>query len=144
MAVANWYGKGLTNLLAGNYAWSNAYNIKAALLSGQYTPDEENHELWSHVSEYEVEGTGYSKVAMNCVGPTYLPVVKEIWFDSTVNIVYSGATFSARYIVLFADSGIANTQYLIGWIDLGENKIVQDNDFSFTWNENGIFRLRKS
>lgn len=143
MASANWYGKGLVHLTSGDFAWSADHTINCALLSGQYIPDEETDELWGDISAYEAEGTGYTQVTLTGKAVTYYAVPKEIWYSATNNIEYAEITISCRYIAFYVNSGTAETSYLVGWIDLGENKVIAAAPFTFTWSTNGIFRIRK-
>lgn len=144
MASSHFYGKAIKNLAAGNWAWNSSHNIVLALMNGQYLPDESTEELWSDISEYEVEGINYSRTTLTIIEPTYFSSAREIWLDSSTNVLLELATLSARYAVIFIESGDPLTEYLVGWIDFGENRIAQENDFAINWTENGIFRLRRS
>lgn len=128
------YGKGKEKLLAsGNAIAVDTDTIKAALLSSAYTPDLVNHEWWSDVSA-DLLGT-----AQALASKTYAQGVLDA-ADVTFAAVASGAT--AKFVVLYKDTGVAGTSPLLALIDTltGFPFATNGGDVLVQW-DNGTYKI---
>ncbi len=141
MAVsATPYGKFLYGLGLGQFNLDTG-TIKASLHTSAYTPNVDTHEFWSNVTD-ETTGSGYTTGGLALPDPD--------WIHDTANhravltcgqLLWSGASFTARYLVVYKDTGTPSTSRLIGWIDFGAVKTLDAEDFQMSF-PNGIVRIR--
>lgn len=125
----------------GNVDWANGVT-KVALLADTYAPDQDAHVHWSDVSTHEVTGTGYTAGGATLTTP-------EVSYDGASNTVtlsgdnvsWTTSTITARYVVIYQDTGTASTSVLCGFSDLGENKSSSNGDFNLNWSSSGIFEV---
>lgn len=147
MATSKWYANGLKNITSGLCGWATTYNITCALLTNDYTPNEDTDEIWTDVSSYEVTDAEYAQVEITVTPPSYVAETKTIFYSCTEDEIVWGdptaVTFDARYLVVYADTGTDATDFLIGYVDFGEIKSVVASTFTFTFDENGLFSLRR-
>ena len=141
MAVsATPYGKFLLGLGLSQFNFSTD-TIKGALHTSAYVPNVDTHQFYSQVTN-ETSGTGYDAGGKTFTGVT--------WTHDTVNhravlsanqLLWAGASFTARYLVVFKWTGDATTSRLIGWIDFGTEKTLDAEDFQMSF-PNGLVRIR--
>ena len=145
MASANWYGKALSGQYSTTAArrvdWTGD-TIKVALCTSSYTPDQDTHEFFSDVTN-QVTGTGYS------AGGATLGS-KSVNYDSASNTTslragqssWANATFTARYAVIYKDTGSASTSPLLGWVDFGGDEMVSSGTFTVIWDPtDGVLKI---
>lgn len=126
---------------AGGVNWTGD-TIKVALVSDTYVPDQDVHEFWSSVVANEVSGTGYTAGGITLVTKTiaFNPTNHSIVL-SAANVSWPVSTITARYVVIYKDTGVAATSVLCGFADLGENKSSSNGDFNLNWSASGIFEI---
>lgn len=100
--------------------------IKVALITSAVAPAEATHDFWNDLSANEVSasGTGYtaggqalaSKTEALTSGVTKLGAADPTGYAQNA----SGFT-SARYAILYKDTGVGSTSPLIAFADLGSN-----------------------
>lgn len=112
--------------------------IKVALCTVTYTPNQDTQEFFSDVTN-EITGTGYTAggETLGTKALTQDDTNNGSKFDAA-DQVWSTATFTARYAVIYKDTGVAATSPLIGYIDFGEDKSPSAVDFTIAWNALGI------
>ena len=117
--------------------------IKVALVSSSYTPNQDTHQYWSDVNTYEVSGTGYTAGGQTLGS-------KTVTYDSANNIIildaadttWSSSTITARYAVIYDDSGATNaSKALIGYVDFSSDQSSTNGNFTITWDATGIIRI---
>ena len=117
--------------------------IKVALVSSSYTPNQDTHQYWSDVNTYEVSGTGYTAGGQTLGS-------KTVTYDSANNIIildaadttWSSSTITARYAVIYDDSGATNaSKALIGYVDFSSDQSSTNGNFTITWDATGIVRI---
>src|SRR6185312_17171162 len=90
--------------------------LKVALLSNGYTPNIDTDVFFSDVSSHEVTGTGYTAGGKAL---TTQAVTEDTGNDraylSADNTHWDSSTITARYAVLYNDTGNASTSPLIGY-----------------------------
>jgi hypothetical protein len=112
--------------------------IKCALVTNAYTPNED-HNLWSDVSDNEASGVSYTAGGATLAGKT---VVQDDdnnrgVFDAN-DVIWTTSTITARYAVLY-DITVDNN--LICLIDFGSNQSSDAKDFAIIWHADGIIVL---
>jgi len=115
--------------------------IKVALLDSGYTPNIDTDIFWDDVSANEITGANYTTGGETITTPT-------VTQDNTDNegvfggddIVWTNAvgTITARYAVMYKDTGVAGTSPLIEYIDFGSDKTSENENFSISWSAEGI------
>lgn len=141
MAVTKVYGKFLAKLCQAQFNWTND-TIKVALLSSTYTPNQDTHEFWSDVSSHEVSGTGYTaggKAVTN----------KSLYYDADNNtqqlrcdsVSWENSTITARYAVVYKDTGTPSTSPLIAYVDFEQNLSSNNGTFQVTVPSDGLLKI---
>lgn len=116
--------------------------IKVALCTSSYTPDYDAHDMFNDITN-EVGASGsYSAggVALASKSTAQDNTDNEGVFDAN-DISITSATITARYGILYKDTGVASTSPLIACIDFGENKTSVSSTFGITWNAEGIINV---
>lgn len=117
--------------------------IKVALLSSAYTPNQDTHDYFDDVVANEVTGTGYTAggVTLGSKTATYDSASNVIVLDAA-DAVWASSTITARYAVIYDDSGATNAQkVLIGYVDFGSDQSSTNGNFTVTWDATGIVRI---
>lgn len=141
MAVtAKMYGNALLKALNKEVDWDTD-TIKVMLCTSSYTPDQDTHIYKSSVTN-EVTGTGYTAGGATLANKTitYAGSTNTIKLDAD-DVVWASSTITARYAVIYDDTGTDSTSVLLGYIDFGEDKTSSAGDFKITWDSAGIFAV---
>lgn len=118
--------------------------IKVALLGSGYTPNQDTHQFWSDVSAQEVTGTGYTAGGATLASKTWTYASKVCTFGAA-NVSWPTSTITAYYAVLYdAQTGVATTEPLIGWIDFGGAQSSSGTTFPLNWSSSGVFTVTVS
>ena len=138
--TAKWYGNGPKRLVMNDIAWkaSGGSTIKCALFTSSYTPNQDTDEYFDDISANEVAATGnYTAggVAVTLSDPTYDSASNEVRLDCT-DAEWTSSTITARYAVLYEDTGVESTSGLLGYVDFGEDKVSSAGTFTVQWDAN--------
>lgn len=117
--------------------------IKVALVGSGYTPNQDTHDYWDDVVANEVTGTGYTAGGATLAGKTatYDATSNVIVLDAN-DVVWASSTITARYAVIYDDSGATNAQKpLLGYVDFGSDQSSTNGNFTVTWDATGIIRV---
>ena len=137
MAVFN---KAKHELILGNIDFG-VDSFKVALLTNAYTPNIDTQEFWSDVSANEASGTNYTAGG----GATTITVTRIDASDLTevdgTTVTFANSTVTARYAILYKDTGTPTTSVLISYTDFGSDQSSVGADFNVTVNANGLLRL---
>ena len=117
--------------------------VKVALLTGSYTPDQDNHQTWSQVSASEATGTGYTAGGATLGGKTATyDAANNVTILDAEDVTWANSTITARYAVIYDDAGAtAADKVLLGYVDFGTNQASTNGNFTITWDASGIFRF---
>lgn len=116
--------------------------IKLALLASSYTPDADAHEFFDDVSSHEVPASG----SYSAGGATLTQTIStddtddEGVLDAT-DVSFTNASLTARYAVVYKDTGNPATSPLICLIDFGSDYTSTAGTFSLPFNAEGILNL---
>ena len=136
------YGKFMEHIVSGNaFSWQND-NIKVALLSSGYTPNQDVHAFFSDVQSYEITGTGYTTGGKEITS-------KSVYYDAATNtlqlkcsdIQWDNATITARYAVIYKDTGQASTSALIAYADFEQSVSATNGTFKVVVPTDGVIKL---
>lgn len=143
MAItAHVYGNFLKNVLTGEtFDWLT-HPIKVMLCTSDYAPDQDNHQTKADVTG-EASGEGYTAGGQELAN-------KTITYDADSNatildaddVVWSNSTITARYAVIYDDSGATDSgKLLLGFVDFDGERSSENGDFRIVWHTDGIFRF---
>lgn len=119
-----------------------ADTIKLMLVTSSYTPDADADVFIDDVSANEVAASGsYSAggATLTVAGSTD-DTDDEGVFDAT-DVSFTNATITARYAVIYKDTGTPSTSPIICVIDFGSNQISTLGTFAITFAAEGILNL---
>ena len=121
--------------------------VKMLLLDNAYTPLPAAHDALDDISANEVDDGVFTDYAQQTLAG------KTITQDGSTRTVFdandvdfgNAVTITARYAVIFKDSGTPATSWLMGYIDLndGGSTAVSStaSDFDVGFNAAGIYRI---
>ena len=144
MTLAKPYGKFAANAMGGEVV-GDAFNfdllsdtIRVMLTTSSYVPNKDTHETKADVTN-EVVGAGYVARGTALAGKTvtYDSANDRVIFDAN-DVTWAAATLTARYAVVYKDTGVDATSPLIGYIDFEIDKSVSGQDFTIAWDSTGI------
>jgi predicted enzyme related to lactoylglutathione lyase len=116
----------------------DADTIKVMLVTSGYTPDRDNHEYKSQVTN-EVSGTGYTAGGAALTGTS---VTQDNTNDVAVfnadDVTWAASEVTAAGAVVYKDTGNPSTSPLVVFIDFGGDRTTYVTDFTIQWNADGI------
>ena len=117
-------------------------DVKLALLTSGYTPDIDAHDNFDDVQASEASGTGYTAGGQSLANKTVTQdnTDNEGVFDAD-DVTWSGSTITARYAVLYVDTGVAGTSRLIAYYDFGSDQSSSSADFTVQFNAEGVLNF---
>jgi hypothetical protein len=112
--------------------------IKVLLATSSYTPDQDAHDYKNDVTN-EVSGTGYTAGGATLANKTeaYTAGTNVHKLDAD-DVLWPSSTITARYAVLYLDTGTPSTSPLIGYVDFGADVSSTAGNFQITWSAAGI------
>lgn len=146
MAVsAKWYTSGPKKLVEGTVDWDGANAIKVALATSAYSVNQDTHEFASSFTANEVaNGNGYTTG-----GKALAQTSRTVAIDAASNetrldgedAIWTSASFTARYAIVYYDTGTPATAPLLGYVDFGADETVSAGTFTITWDTTGILKI---
>lgn len=116
--------------------------IKVMLLTSSHTQNPDTHEFIDDVSANEVSGTGYTAggATLGTKSVTVDDTDDEGVFDAQ-DVTWSSSTITARYAVIYKDTGTPSTSPIIAILDFSTDQSSSSGDFTISWNAEGILNL---
>ncbi len=116
--------------------------IKVMLLTNSHANNADTQEFIDDVSANEVAGTGYTAGGATLAN-------KAVTQDNTDNegvfdaddVSWAASSITARYAVIYKDTGTPATSPIIAIIDFGEDKVSSAGAFTINWDAEGILNL---
>lgn len=141
MAVsAKVYGLAQQSLTSGEINWLTD-TIKVMLCTATYTPNQDTHRYKSDITA-EVTGTGYTAGGVALANKTNAyntgTNVQKLDADDSS---WANSTITARYGIVYKDTGTASTSPLICYVDFDANIATTAGTFSIVWDAAGIVTL---
>lgn len=139
---AKWYGKSLQNQYAGTAVNWTADTIKVALTTSTYTPNQDTHDYYDDITNEVANGNGYTTGGTALAG-------KSINYDTATNAIQlRGGTaqwtgsFTARYAVIYKDTGNGATSPLMGYVDFGGDETISSATLSVVFDQTeGVLKI---
>lgn len=118
--------------------------FKVMLLANTYTFDTDAHAARSDVSSHEVTGTGYTAggIALGSNTWTQDNSNNRTAFDAA-DPSFATVTLTARYAVVYKNSGTAATDWIVAVINFGADQVIAGINFELTLNAAGLFVVRQ-
>lgn len=141
---ALWYGKSLQGqwgtTAAQRIDWVTD-TIKVLLATSTYSPNQDTHQFKSDITN-EITGTGYTAggVTLGTKSVTYDTTTNEARLIAA-NAQWTTATFTARYGIVYKDTGVAGTSPLVSLIDFGSDQSVSSGTFTIAWDATGVAKV---
>jgi hypothetical protein len=141
MAVsAHFYGTPIKNWMTASADIDfDTDEFKVALVKSGYTPNVDTDDFWNDVSAEEASGTGYTAGGKKLTSPavTYDSATNESRWDAA-DVEWPESTITARYAVVYKNTGTSSTSPLVLYVDFGENKSSSAGLFKIAWNALGL------
>ena len=110
--------------------------LRAALLGSTYNPSPDTHAFFSDVATWEIPATGNYVAGGELVPDVTVGMDTSgdfAYVDASV-VTWTNVTLTARYAVVYKDTGSAATSPLIGFVDFGADQLPSGVNFSIQWN----------
>ena len=133
------YGLFLRNQLDGTSVVDfNTDVIRVSLHTVTYTPAQDTDDFFNDATN-EVVGTGYTAEGIALTSPTitYDTTTDQVRLDAA-DVSWTTSTITARYAVVYKDSGTPTTSPLICYFDFGSNQSTTAGTFAINWATDGI------
>ena len=146
--TAFWFGKAILNAFGGETEGESigidylTDDIRVSLHTSTFTPDQDTMEFFSDTTN-EVTGTAYVADG-ELLGTKTLAYASTVTTFDAANVTWSASTITARYAVVYKDTGVASTSPLLGWVDFGQDYSSSLGDFTITWDATGILTVTVS
>lgn len=116
--------------------------IRVALLTKIIIPEKKIAPVWSDVVVSEAKGAGYISGGQELTGKKISQddVSGRVSFYAD-DVSWPNSVITARYAVLYKDTGQDTASPLLSCYDFGEDKSSNNGDFTIQWNTDGIFAL---
>lgn len=138
-----WYANGLEKVTKGTLDFL-ADNIKCALVTATYVPDQSLDEFWSTPQTNEATGTGYTAGGQLLATKTHTQSGLVVTLDAA-DVSWDPSSITARYVVLYKDDGVAATSSpLLAYGDAGASQTSDGAAFTVSWNASGILTATAS
>ena len=140
---ANLYGSFPAKLANAEVDW-DTHTIKVALTTSSYTPNQDTHDYFDDITN-QVSGAGYTSGGETLASKTvsYDSATNKTTFDAA-DVTWSASTITARYAIIYRDTGSAATSPLIGYVNFDGDVISSGGDFTIQWAAGGIFTITVS
>ncbi len=114
--------------------------IKVMLCTASYTPDQDAHDFKDDITN-EITGTGYTAggATLGSKTLTYTGASNKLVLDAA-DTAWTTASFTARYAVIYKDTGSAATSPVLGYVDFGADQTVTAATFTITWDADGVLK----
>jgi hypothetical protein len=143
MAVTTtFYNDFKEKLLNGGGIDLDTNDIYVALCTSSYVPSKDNHDFFDDITS-EVSATGYTAGGQEIT----CTVTQDNTNDRSVVTVgasttWTTSTITARYAIIYKSTGNPATSNLICYIDFGENKVSDGDNFIIDWDDtDGLINL---
>ena len=122
-----------------------ANTIRLMLLTSSHTPNDDTDVFISQVNSNEISTTGnytagLSGGAVLAVTCTTDDATNDGIFDAT-DVVFTSATITCQYAVIYKDTGNASTSPIVCTIDFLSNQSTTGGTFTIVFSSTGIINL---
>ena len=143
MTISAPYAQFVIGLGNGGFAMTTD-TFKVMLASSTYTPLMASHQYASAVGTSEITGTGYTAGGKELTGLSWIYDPVNLWIAfKAANPTWTGATFTARYAIVYKATGDPATSPLVSYVDFLTNQSVASDTFTLDFSA-GIVHLTPS
>jgi len=141
------YSNWLLGVLQGTFVtdWdTDNFNVALyAHAASSYITNCSGFTYWAEIASGEISGTGYaasgkaaSGLAINFNGHN----PSRLRLDGS-DVSWANSTLTARYAVIYKDTGNGSTSPVICWVDFGSDQSSSTGTFEIQWSANGIIEI---
>lgn len=136
------YGQFLGKALNKEIDWDTD-DIKVALVSSAYVPNQDTHDYFDDVAANEVSGTGYTAGGASLASKTLTyDGANNVLVLDAADVTWANSTVTARYAVIYDNTpATAATKALIGYVDFVSDQSSTNGNFTLQWDATGILRI---
>ena len=118
-------------------------SINVALFTSAYTPNLDTHTFYSDITANEVaNGNGYTTKGVTLASASIsIDTTNDLAYFDAADVTWASSTITARYAVLFKNTGTNTTSPLVAYIDFAADKTSDNGNFIITWSSAGILKL---
>lgn len=118
-------------------------NINVCLLDSGYSANIDTQTMYSDVTASEIaSANGYTTKGQSLASKTVsVDTTDDEGVFDAADVTWSTSTITARYAVLFKNTGTNTTSPLIAYVDFGADKTSDNGNFIITWSSEGILNL---
>lgn len=118
-------------------------NINVALLDSGYSANLDTHVFYSDVTADEVaNGSGYTTKGVTLASASVtVDTTNDLAYFDAADVTWASSTITARYAVIFKNSGTNTTSPLVAYVDFGADKTSDNGNFIISWSTAGILKL---
>lgn len=113
--------------------------FKCALLTDSHVPSA-GYERFAEVSSTEVSGSGYTAGGITLTNVTWAIVNDASYFDSD-DPLWTNATFTARYAVIYDDTTTFPADVLMFFYDFEANQLINNGSLRLRLDSRGFARI---
>lgn len=138
------YGPVTQHIQAGDINWTSD-TFKLSLHTSGYTPDQNNHEFYSDLTNELTTAGGYTVGGFTISGESnsYDATTREYRSDGNdLSVAALTPSSPFRYAVLRKDTGVAGTSILICYINFGADQDPGGLPFAVQWAATGLFYVQ--
>ena len=136
-----WYGNGLRRVASGDIDWV-VDEIRLALCTSTYVPSQDSHQTWADITN-EATGSVYVAKGKALTGQTisYDAATNRVWLNAD-DVVWGAETITARYGIIHKYNATDASDFLLAWVDFGEDKSSIAEDFQVKWAANDALYIQ--
>jgi hypothetical protein len=151
-----WFHEGLASMAKGDIIWKagSGQTFKCALLKNTITLDATAQRTYNAYDDLTPGSNEVTSANYTARGNALTPADPTIVNDTTYKVfimqnhastVWSGpCTFTARYAVIYKDTGVDSTSLLIAYLDFGSDQVVSSGSFTIDWDNTTTFKIAPS
>jgi len=118
-------------------------NINVSLHTSAYTPNIDTHTFYSDATASEAtNGNGYTTKGKSLASVAMsIDTTNDLAYFDAADLTWSTSTITARYALIWKNSGTNTTSPLVAYVDFGSDKTSDNGNFIITWSSAGILKL---
>lgn len=118
-------------------------NINVSLHTSSYTPNIDTHTFYSDATASEVaNGNGYTTKGVSLSSKAVsIDTTNDLAYFDAADVTWSTSTITARYALIWKNTGTNTQSPLVGYVDFGSDKTSDNGNFVITWSSAGILKL---
>jgi hypothetical protein len=144
--TGKWYTRAGKHVAMGELIWKAVAGstVKIALLTSAHTPNQDTHEFFSDISPNQVAaGGGYTAggEVLTKIDASYDAATNTTILDAN-DVTWSASTITARYAVIYIDTGTPATSALLGYITFDAEQASANGNFVVEFNATtGVLKM---